>query len=172
MYYFDLKKADVVNGKGVRVSLFVSGCTHNCKGCFAKREQNFKYGKEFTEETVKEIINELRRPFIAGLSILGGDPLADKNFNCVLELCKKVKKEFPEKTIYVWTGYILSDIINSYKGEILKYIDGIVDGKFEIDKYSDILIGRGSSNQKTYIKDEHGHWVEIGDIYMEDMNED
>lgn len=162
MNYFKLNPADTVNGKGVRVSLFVSGCTHNCKGCFAKAEQNFNYGERFTDDHFSVLLSCLDKDYISGLSILGGDPLAPKNIDFIKTLCKGVKEEFPNKTIYIWTGYLFEEIDK----ELLEYVDGIVDGKFEEDKYSPELIGRGSSNQRTFLKHK-GKWIEVEDIYSD-----
>ena len=132
MNYFKLNPADTVNGKGVRVSLFVSGCTHNCKGCFAKAEQNFNYGERFTDDHFYVLLSYLNKDYISGLSILGGDPLAPKNIDFIKSKCKCIKGMFPNKTIYSWTGYLFEEIDK----ELLEYVDGIVDGKFEEDKYS------------------------------------
>ena len=164
MNYFKLNLADTVNGKGVRVSLFVSGCTNNCEGCFAKETHNFKYGEKFTDETMNKILEGLSKDYIQGLSILGGDPLAPQNY-VVRAICKKVKEHYPDKTIYIWTGYLFEEIDKN----ILMYIDGVVDGKFEKDKYSPELIGRGSSNQRTFLKHKD-EWVEVEHIYKEVNN--
>ena len=110
MNYFKLNPADTVNGKGVRVSLFVSGCTHNCKGCFAKAEQNFNYGERFTDEHFSVLLSYLNKDYISGLSILGGDPLAPKNIDFIKSKCKCIKGMFPNKTIYIWTGYLFEEI--------------------------------------------------------------
>ena len=155
MNYADIKVADVANGTGVRVSLFVSGCNHHCKGCFNPEAWNFNYGKEFTEEETEKILRELDHPYVSGLSILGGEPLEYVNQNGLLPLLKKVKQKFPEKNIWCYTGYTFDkDIIgNMFENweqtiELVSYIDVMVDGKFEEDKKDLNLKFRGSSNQR------------------------
>lgn len=164
MNYFKINRCDLVNGKGARVSLFVSGCIHNCEGCFAKAEQHFNYGERFTEDTMSVLKSLLDEDYISGLSILGGDPLAYKNINTVVSICKEIKGEFPDKTIYIWTGDMFEDIPES----VLEYIDGVVDGKFVKDLYSPELIGRGSSNQRTFIK-MNNEWKEVDNIYDQNL---
>lgn len=155
MNYADIKVADVANGTGVRVSLFVSGCNHHCKGCFNPEAWNFNYGKEFTEEEIEKILQELDHPYVSGLSILGGEPLEYVNQKGLLPLLKKVKKRFPEKNIWCYTGYTFDkDVIgNMFENweqteELVSYIDVMVDGKFEEDKKDLNLKFRGSSNQR------------------------
>lgn len=160
MNYFKIIDNDTVNGDGIRISLFVSGCIHNCKGCFAKAEQNFNYGERFTGDTMSVLESLLDKDYVSGLSILGGDPLAPKNIDTVKGICKWIKEEFPNKTIYIWTGYLFEEIDK----ELLDYVDAIVDGKFEEDKYSPELIGRGSSNQRTFYK-ENNTFYECKNIY-------
>lgn len=155
MNYADIKVADVANGLGVRVSLFVSGCNHHCKGCFNEDAWNFNYGKEFTEETIEEIIKDLDNPYISGLSLLGGEPLEYENQKGILPLVKKVKEVYPDKNIWCYTGFTFDrDVINGMCNkwnetkELVSYIDVIVDGKFEEDKKSLSLKFRGSKNQR------------------------
>lgn len=155
MNYADIKVADVANGLGVRVSLFVSGCNHHCKGCFNENAWNFNYGKEFTEETIEEIIKDLDNPYISGLSLLGGEPLEYENQKGILPLVKRVKEVYPDKNIWCYTGFTFDrDIINGMCNkwdetkELVSYIDVIVDGKFEEDKKSLSLKFRGSKNQR------------------------
>lgn len=155
MNYADIKIADVANGLGVRVSLFVSGCNHHCKGCFNEDAWNFNYGKEFTEETIEEIIKDLDNPYISGLSLLGGEPLEYENQKGILPLVKKVKEVYPDKNIWCYTGFTFDrDVINGMCNkwnetkELVSYIDVIVDGKFEEDKKSLSLKFRGSKNQR------------------------
>jgi len=105
MNYADIKIADVANGKGVRVSLFVSGCNHHCKGCFNPQAWDFNYGKEFTEEDEERVMEDLDHSYVAGLSLLGGEPLEHQNQKGLLPLLKKVKERFPEKNIWCYTGY-------------------------------------------------------------------
>lgn len=155
MNYADIKIADVANGKGVRVSLFVSGCNHHCKGCFNSQAWDFNYGKEFTEEDIDRIINELDHPYVSGLSLLGGEPLEYKNQQGLLPLLKRVKERFPEKDIWCYTGYtfdkdITGNMFNNWPEtkEVMSYIDVLVDGKFEEDKKDLNLKFRGSKNQR------------------------
>lgn len=155
MNYADIKVADVANGTGVRVSLFVSGCNHHCKGCFNPEAWNFNYGKEFTDEETEKILQELNHPYVSGLSILGGEPLEYVNQKGLLPLLKKVKERFPEKNIWCYTGYTFDeDVIgNMFENweqteELVSYIDVMVDGKFEEDKKDLNLKFRGSSNQR------------------------
>ena len=155
MNYADIKVADVANGKGVRVSLFVSGCTHHCKGCFNSQAWDFNYGKEFTEEDINRIINELDHPYIAGLSLLGGEPLEHVNQKGILPLLKRFKEKFPDKNVWCYSGYtfdkdIVGNMFNKWPEtkEVMSYIDVLVDGKFEEDKKDLNLKFRGSSNQR------------------------
>ena len=155
MYYADIKKADIANGLGVRVSVFVSGCTHHCKNCFNSEAWDFNYGKEFTEDEIDRVIKELDHPYVSGLSLLGGEPLEHVNQQGLLPLLKKVKEKFPEKNIWCYSGYTFeTDIMDKmYKNwsetpEILSYIDVLVDGKFEEEKKDITLRFRGSSNQR------------------------
>ncbi len=155
MNYADIKKVDVANGDGVRVSVFVSGCHHHCKGCFNECAWDFSYGKKFDEEAEKEVINFLDHDYIKGLSLLGGEPLEPANQEGLLPLVKEAKEKFPNKTIWCYTGYDLQkDIIenmaktNPTTKELLKYIDVAVDGKFDEDLKSPKLRFRGSANQR------------------------
>lgn len=156
MNYAGIKKLDVANGPGLRVTLFVSGCTHHCKGCFNKETWDFNYGEPFTEEIEEEIMKELRRPQIAGLTLLGGEPFERVNQQGLLPLVQKAKKEFPEKPLWCFTGYdfekdILGRMVTEWEEtkELLSYIDILVDGKF-VEELKDLnLRFKGSSNQRT-----------------------
>lgn len=145
MHYAGIKNCDVANGPGFRVSLFVSGCRNRCPGCFNKETWEFTYGQEFTSETMSELLWALKNPNTTGLSILGGDPFEMENSEAVYHICKKVKERYPDKTIWCWTGYSLDDV---WEEPALKYIDVLVDGKFEQDKKDLTLKWRGSSNQR------------------------
>lgn len=155
MNYASIKKYDVANGPGVRVSIFVSGCNHRCKGCFNEEAWDFNYGTLFTDDTIDEIIEALKPNYIKGLSLLGGEPFEYVNQKGLLKLVKKVKKVYPYKTIWAYTGFLFDEDIvekqckmfNETK-ELLSYIDVLVDGKFEIDKKNPNLRFRGSSNQR------------------------
>lgn len=155
MNYADIKTADIANGKGVRVSLFVSGCNHHCNGCFNTEAWDFNYGKEFTEKEIDKIMEELEHPYVAGLSILGGEPLEYANQKGILPLVKKVKERFPEKDIWCYTGYtfdrdITVNMFNNWDEtkELMSYIDVLVDGKFELENKNLNLKFRGSTNQR------------------------
>ena len=149
MNYGALKPIDIANGPGCRVSLFVSGCRNRCKGCFQPETWDFNYGKEFTNETLQELLTMLENPHVAGLSILGGDPFEPENRDTVLDICKAVRKRWSleEKSIWAWTGY---DVIECemLDLEVMKYIDVLVDGPF-IEEQRDLsLFYRGSANQR------------------------
>ena len=155
MHYADIKKADIANGLGVRVSVFVSGCNHHCKNCFNPEAWDFNYGKEFTEEEIDKVIKEMDHPYVSGLSLLGGEPLEHVNQQGLLPLVRKVKEKFPEKNIWCYTGYTFdNDVMDGMckhweeTPELLSYLDVVVDGKFEEDKKDITLKFRGSSNQR------------------------
>lgn len=155
MHYADIKKYDIANGPGVRVSLFVSGCTLHCKGCFNANAWDFKYGKEFTEETIDEILEALNKEYISGITVLGGDPFEPSNQEGVLPLIRRIKKELPNKSIWFFSGYYFDKEIlgkmckeSEITKELISYIDVMVDGRFEIDKLDITLRFRGSSNQR------------------------
>lgn len=155
MNYGTIKKTDIANGLGVRVSLFVSGCTHHCEGCFNRETWDFKYGKPYTEETEKEIIEALSHQYIKGLSLLGGEPMEPGNQRVLLPLIKKVRSLFPEKDIWCYTGYTYdTDLLEDSRAkcectqELLSNIDVLVDGEF-VEELKDISLQfRGSSNQR------------------------
>lgn len=155
MNYADIKNVDVANGPGTRVSLFVSGCNHHCKGCFNQCAWDFNYGEKFTEETVDKILKDLDKPYIKGLTLLGGEPLEHENQKGLLPLVKKVKEKFPEKTIWCYTGFdfekdVSGRMMKEWKEtkELMKYVDVLVDGKFQEEKKDIKLRFRGSSNQR------------------------
>jgi anaerobic ribonucleoside-triphosphate reductase activating protein len=148
MYYAQIRRSDTANGPGVRVSLFVSGCTHNCKGCFNKEQQSFTYGNIFTQEEENKIIELVKREGIRGINILGGEPMQQIMDSTLVNLLKRIKSE-TNKSIWLWSGYLYEDIIADKKRlEILKYVDVLVDGQFK-EQLKDIrLKHRGSSNQR------------------------
>ena len=155
MYYSEIKECDVANGPGVRVTLFVSGCTHHCKGCFNEMTWDFQYGREFEKEDAENIIKLLEPPYIAGLTLLGGEPLEYRNQQGLLPLLRMVKETYPGKTIWCYTGYLYDrDILDNFCGkweetkELLSYLDVIVDGEFVEAKKDISLRFRGSSNQR------------------------
>ena len=155
MNYADIKRADISNGTGVRVSLFVSGCNHRCEYCFNKETWDFNYGKKFTDVEKNKIFNELNKPYITGLSLLGGEPMEHINQMGLLPLVKEVKEKYPNKDIWCYTGFTFdTDIIQKMSknwketSELLSYIDVMVDGKF-VEELKDIRLKfRGSSNQR------------------------
>ena len=155
MNYADIKQFDVANGTGVRVSVFVSGCTHHCKGCFNPDTWDFGYGKPFTDVEIEHIIDSCKEDYIAGLSLLGGEPMEYVNQQGLLPLLRKVKARFPEKNIWCYTGYdfekdILGRMAEQWEEtkEMLSYIDVLVDGEFKEALKSPSLQFKGSSNQR------------------------
>lgn len=145
MNYSKIKDLDVANGPGVRVSLFVSGCRNHCKGCFQPETWDFNYGKEFTSETLQELLRLLKNPHVAGLSILGGDPFEPENLSTVEMICREVQSAYPWKHIWVWTGYKFEDLSSL---PVMKYIDVLVDGPFIEEQKNLCLPYCGSSNQR------------------------
>ena len=148
MNYAALKKFDIANGPGVRVSLFVSGCRHHCKNCFNREAWDFGFGKPFTEETEKEILAELDKDYITGLSLLGGEPFEPENSAALTDLVKKAKERNPQKQIWCYTGFEFEMLTEPTALKLLSLIDVLVDGKFVEDLKSPDLIFRGSSNQR------------------------
>lgn len=149
MRYAKIRKMDISNGEGVRVSLFVQGCSFHCKNCFNPETWDFNGGKDFTTAEVDKIIKLCNKDYIAGLSILGGEPLHPNNIESVSMLCEYFKFKYPNKTIWLWSGFKYEDILtreNNY--DIFNYIDVLVDGQFEEDKKDLTLKWRGSSNQR------------------------
>ena len=152
MNYATIKNCDIANGPGVRVSLFVSGCTHRCPGCFNEVAWDFDYGKPFTEETVESILTMLRPAHIRGLTLLGGEPFEPQNQGAIVALLRRVKRELPEKSIWAFSGYLFDkDILSGRLGdtsEYLSYLDVLVDGPFVEAKKNLSLRFRGSENQR------------------------
>ena len=155
MNYGEIKKCDIANGEGVRVSLFVSGCRHHCPGCFNQATWDFSYGKEFTRETEKQILEFLEPDYIDGLTLLGGEPFEPENQEVLTELLRKVKKLYPEKTVWCYSGYLFDrELLGESRArcestdEMLSMLDVLVDGRF-VESLKDIrLVFRGSSNQR------------------------
>lgn len=155
MNYGEIKKYDVANGEGVRVSLFVSGCTHHCKGCFNEETWDFTFGKPFTEETAAEIAEALAPDYISGLSLLGGEPFEKHNQRALLPLLKSIKQLYPRKNIWCYTGYLFDQELLQesrarceYTDAMLSCIDVLVDGEF-VQELKDISLPFcGSSNQR------------------------
>ena len=152
MHYADIKKVDVANGPGVRVSLFVSGCTHRCEECFNPETWDFSYGYPFGEEEIEKILALLAPDHIRGLSLLGGEPFEPDNQSAVLELVRRVRKELPGKTIWCYSGYLFEELadgkVGEHSRELLERLDVLVDGPFVLAKKDLGLRFRGSSNQR------------------------
>ena len=155
MYYGALKKTDIANGPGVRVSLFVSGCTHHCKDCFNPETWNFTYGEEYTDKVMTEILEALEPDYIQGITVLGGEPFEPSNQRELLPLYHAIRSRYPEKTIWVYSGYTLEqDLLQESRArieitdEILALIDVLVDGEFVLEQKNISLKFRGSENQR------------------------
>lgn len=149
MRYNTIRKMDVSNGEGVRVSLFTQGCDLHCPDCFNKVAWDYNGGKVFTLETIEDIISLMEEDYIKGLSILGGEPFSLQNKDMLLELVVEVKEALPDKTIWIWSGHQYEELIkdDDYK-DILSYCDVLIDGPFIKDLKDDKLEWRGSSNQR------------------------
>ena len=155
MNYGEIKKCDIANGEGIRVSLFVSGCTHHCPGCFNQDTWDFRYGQEYTKKTQKEILDALAPGYINGLSLLGGEPFEPQNQKVLTGLLREVKEKYPEKDVWCYSGYLFDKELLAesrarceYTDEMLSMIDVLVDGRF-VEKQKDIRLAfRGSSNQR------------------------
>ena len=152
MNYATIKNCDIANGPGVRVSLFVSGCTHRCPGCFNEVAWDFNYGEPFTEETIESILDMLRPSYIKGLTLLGGEPFEPQNQADVVKLLRRIKAELPEKSIWAFSGYLFEkDMLSGRIGDVseyLSYLDVLVDGPFVLAKKNLSLRFRGSENQR------------------------
>lgn len=146
MRYNKIRKMDISNGIGIRVSIFMQGCVFNCKNCFNPETHDFNGGKEFTDETIKKIINLASADHIVGLSILGGEPLHPKNIDGTTKLAKIFKETYPKKNIWIWSGYTFEDYIKNK--EIINYIDVLVDGQYNDDLRDPTLKWKGSKNQR------------------------
>lgn len=155
MKYATIRPVDIANGEGVRVTLFVSGCRHHCKNCFNPEQWDFAYGKEFTDQTIEEILSYLAPDYIVGLTLLGGEPFEQENQEGLIKLLKAVKQKYPNKNVWCYTGFVLdkelwgtSRASGKNANEMLKYIDVLVDGRF-VEELKDITLRfRGSSNQR------------------------
>lgn len=155
MNYAEIKNCDIANGPGVRVSLFVSGCTHHCPECFNEIAWDFQYGKPFTQETIDAIIEMLKPSYIKGLTLLGGEPFEPENQGPIVDLLRQIKQRCPNKSIWAFSGYLFDkDILSGRLGpreitmEYLSYLDVLVDGPFVAAKKNLSLRFRGSENQR------------------------
>lgn len=156
-----VEKDSMLNGEGLRTILWVSGCNHRCPGCHNPQTWDQNSGEEFTEEKKKELIENLKPDWISGLTLSGGDPMFPANREEVTELAKEIKELFPEKTIWMYTGYCLDDIQNE---PILQYVDVVVDGEFQEEKADVNYPWAGSTNQKVY-RNNGGSWTLISEIF-------
>ena len=152
MNYAAIKNCDIANGPGVRVSLFVSGCTHRCPGCFNEVAWDFHYGQPFNQEVMDRIVQMLRPDYIRGLTLLGGEPFEPENQGTIVQLLRQVKRELPQKSIWAFSGYLFDrDILSGRLGdtrEYLSYLDVLVDGPFIEAQKNLSLRFRGSENQR------------------------
>ena len=154
MYYGSIKPCDIANGTGVRVTLFVSGCTHRCKGCFQPQTWDFCYGRPFTAETEEALLEALDRPYISGLTLLGGEPFEPDNQRALLPFLRRLRQQLPDKTVWAFSGYTWEELTGQSRarceatGALLSLVDVLVDGEF-VEALRDISLRfRGSSNQR------------------------
>ena len=154
MNYGAIKKCDIANGVGVRTVLFVSGCTHHCKGCFQPETWNFDYGERYTKETEDEIIESLRPDYVDGITLLGGEPFEPENQRELVKLLRRIKKELPQKTVWSFSGYTYEELTGDSRAvcevtnEMLSMLDVLVDGEFVEAKRNISLRFRGSENHR------------------------
>lgn len=145
MRYNKIRKMDIADGPGVRVSIFLQGCTFNCKNCFNPETHDFNGGEEFTDETIQEVLDLCDKEFITGLSILGGEPMHPKNIKGTIKLAKAFKERYPDKAIWSWSGFLIDNIVDK---EILNYLDVLVDGQYVDELHNPTLKWCGSENQR------------------------
>ena len=155
MHYGEIKNCDIANGEGVRVTLFVSGCTNRCEGCFQPQTWDFCYGNPFTKEVEDKIIKMLEPSYIDGLTLLGGEPFEPENQRALLPFVKRVKEIYPQKNIWAFSGFTIEKLLEDephprceVTDELLSLIDVLVDGKFVLEKKNIRLKFRGSENQR------------------------
>ena len=146
MKYNKIRKMDISNGPGVRVSIFMQGCAFHCENCFNKETWDFNGGTDFTEETIKKVLDLCDKDYIVGLSILGGEPMHPNNIDGTTALAKAFKEKFPNKNLWIWSGYLFDKDLKDK--EVLKYIDVLVDGQFINNLHNPTLKWKGSSNQR------------------------
>ena len=174
MNYAEIKYCDVANGPGVRTSLFVSGCSHHCPGCFNEIAWDFNYGKPFTQDTIDSIIESLKPDYIQGLTLLGGEPFEYSNQRGLLPLVRQVREVLPQKDIWCFTGFLFDkDIIENMckkwkeTNELLSYIDVLVDGRFVEELKNLNLKFKGSENQRTILVNES---LKSGNVILYDFD--
>ncbi len=146
MRYNKIRKMDISNGPGVRVSIFMQGCSFHCKNCFNPETWDFKSGNEFTDETINKVLDLADKDYIVGLSILGGEPMHPNNIKATTRLAKAFKEKYPNKTIWVWSGFLFDRDLKDK--EVLNYVDVLVDGQYVDELHNFTLKWRGSSNQR------------------------
>ena len=146
MRYNKIRKMDIADGPGVRVSIFMQGCTFNCKNCFNPETHEFNGGKELTDDTIARVLELCENENIEGLSILGGEPMHPKNIDGTTKLAKEFKEKYPNKNIWVWTGFLFDKDLKDK--EVMKYIDVLVDGQYVDELHDPKLKWKGSSNQR------------------------
>lgn len=175
MHVGEVMTADVANGEGMRVSVFVSGCRNHCKGCFQPQTWDFNYGREYTPEIEQFIIDELSKSYYDGITILGGDPMEPENQEPVLRLLRRIKKELPDKNVWAYTGYVYDrDLVPGGKRfvdgvtrELLESIDILIDGRFVEELKNLMLSFRGSGNQRIIKMKET---LETGKVVLSELN--
>ena len=175
MHVGEVMTADVANGEGMRVSVFVSGCRNHCKGCFQPQTWDFNYGREYTPEIEQFIIDELSKSYYDGITILGGDPMEPENQEPVLRLLRRIKKELPDKNVWSYTGYVYDrDLVPGGKRfvdgvtrELLESIDILIDGRFVEELKNLMLNFRGSGNQRIIKMKET---LETGKVVLSELN--
>ena len=175
MHVGEVMTADVANGEGMRVSVFVSGCRNHCKGCFQPQTWDFNYGREYTPEIEQFIIDELSKSYYDGITILGGDPMEPENQEPGLRLLRRIKKELPDKNVWVYTGYVYDrDLVPGGKRfvdgvtrELLESIDILIDGRFVEELKNLMLNFRGSGNQRIIKMKET---LETGKVVLSELN--
>ena len=175
MHVGEVMTADVANGEGMRVSVFVSGCRNHCKGCFQPQTWDFNYGREYTPEIEQFIIDELSKSYYDGITILGGDPMEPENQEPVLRLLRRIKKELPDKNVWAYTGYVYDrDLVPGGKRfvdgvtrELLESIDILIDGRFVEELKNLMLNFRGSGNQRIIKMKET---LETGEVILSELN--
>lgn len=145
MRYNLIRKMDISNGPGVRVSIFMQGCSFHCKNCFNQETWDFEGGQEFTDDTINKVLELSNKPEVKGLSILGGEPMHPTNIEGTTKLAKAFKEKYPEKSIWAWTGFQYEDIKDK---DVFNYIDVLVDGQYKDELHDPTLKWRGSSNQR------------------------
>ena len=147
MRYNKIRKMDISDGPGVRISIFMQGCTFKCKNCFNPETHDFKGGTEFTDETIDKVLSLAKPDHIKGLSVLGGEPMHPVNIDGTMRLAKAFKEKYPNKSVWVWSGFLYDDIMERNK-EIFNYIDVLVDGQYDDSLHDPTLKWKGSSNQR------------------------